>query len=58
MECMNELLLNSIWNIVYAAKFLFINVDEVMTIEDTLWYPFIYLFLQIPLLVCVEKLGV
>jgi hypothetical protein len=33
MESMNELLLNSISNIFYAANFLFIIVDEVTTIE-------------------------
>jgi hypothetical protein len=35
MESMNELLLNSIQNIVYVANFLFINVNEVIAIENS-----------------------
>jgi hypothetical protein len=36
-KSMNDLLLQSIYNVVNVANFLFVNVDEVTTINNASW---------------------
>jgi hypothetical protein len=62
VESMNDLLLESIRKAINGASFLFVNSNEVIVIDHTSWI-FIHLYAVqvwkwIPLLVCVEKVGV
>ncbi len=58
---MNKLLLESIQNVVVVANFIFVNADEITAIDNTSQIS-LHLYVvqgwkQIPLLVCVEKVG-
>jgi hypothetical protein len=59
---MNQVLLKFICNAINFANFLFVNVNEVMTIDDASWISLHFYAIQgwnqILLLVCVEKVNV
>jgi hypothetical protein len=62
VESMNNLLLQSIWNVIVVVNFIFVNVNEVTMINSASWIS-IHLYVvhgwkRIPLLICVKKVDV
>jgi hypothetical protein len=59
---MNELLLESIQNVVVVANFISVNNNEVIAIDNTFWISLqlygVQGWKQIPLLACLKKVGV
>jgi hypothetical protein len=59
---MNELLPESIQNVIVVANFIFVSDNKVIAIDNTFWIS-LHLYVvqgwkQIPLLACMKKVGV
>jgi hypothetical protein len=59
---MNELLLESIQNVIGLGNFIFVNDNELIAIDNTFWISLHFYVVQgwkqIPILACLKKVGV